>query len=75
MKRRSPSITRRVLIGGAITGAVLPRLVWAQKETNMKMRIAFADHVFTATLYDSPPGARPLVDAPARPGDRQLRQQ
>lgn len=55
MKRRSPSITRRVLIGGAITGAVLPRLVWAQKETNMKMRIAFADHVFTATLYDSPP--------------------
>ncbi|RVG13858.1 hypothetical protein CN234_06035 [Sinorhizobium meliloti] len=21
----------------------------------MKMRIAFADHVFTATLYDSPP--------------------
>ncbi|MDW9536349.1 MFS transporter [Sinorhizobium meliloti] len=45
----------RVLIGGAITRAVLPRLVWAQKETNMKMRIAFADHVFTATLYDSPP--------------------
>ncbi|WP_234706393.1 cyclophilin-like fold protein [Sinorhizobium meliloti] len=55
MKRRSPSITPRVLIGGAITRAVLPRLVWAQKETNMKMRIAFADHVFTATLYDSPP--------------------
>lgn len=42
------------MLGGAVAGAVLPRLAWAQNDTNVKIRIAFASHDFTATLYDNP---------------------
>lgn len=54
MKLQTLTISRRVLLGGAIAGIVLPRPAWAQKETTMKIRIAFADQDFTATLHDSP---------------------
>lgn len=54
MKHQAPSITRRVLLGGGVIGAALPHLAWAQEETNMKVRFAFADHDVTATLYDNP---------------------
>jgi hypothetical protein len=57
------SSTRRTLLGAALAGAVIPRLALGQTRsggntgrgrTSMRIRIAFSDHVFTATLYDSP---------------------
>ncbi len=54
MTQRSPVFTRRALVGAAVTLAGMPRLAWAQKDTQMKIRIAFATHDFTATLYDNP---------------------
>ncbi|WEX91057.1 cyclophilin-like fold protein [Sinorhizobium garamanticum] len=54
MKRPAPSITRRTLLDGSVVAAALPVLAWANKETSMKVRLGFAGHNVTATLYDNP---------------------
>lgn len=54
MNRQPRLISRRVLIGGGVVGVALPGLAWSQKETNMKVRFAFAGHKVTVTLYDNP---------------------
>ncbi|MCA1444263.1 MFS transporter [Ensifer sp. IC4062] len=54
MKRQSRLVTRRAVFGAAVAGAAMPFLAWAQKETSMRIRIAFADQDFTATLHDNP---------------------
>jgi hypothetical protein len=63
MKPERSSYTRRAALGAALASAVMPRLAFGQaapnptagqEETNMKIRIAFGGHDFTATLYDSP---------------------
>lgn len=54
-------ISRRTLLGAALVAAAAPSLGFAQNSANadgtgatMRIRIAFADHVFTATLDDNP---------------------
>lgn len=63
MKHEHTVHTRRAVLGATLASAVMPRLAFGQaatnptagqEETNMKIRIAFGDHDFTATLYDNP---------------------
>ena len=51
---------RRTFLAAALAGGALPRLASAQEETIMKLRIAFGDQEFTATLHDNP-SARDLA--------------
>jgi hypothetical protein len=68
MKPRSASFTRRTVLGAAIAGFVIPRFGLSQAAspapdrgaTDMRIRIAFADQDFTATLDDNP-SARDLA--------------
>jgi hypothetical protein len=56
-------LARRILLGAALVGAAAPRFAFGQTQaerTIMKIECAFADHVFTATLYDNP-SARDLA--------------
>ncbi|KLK91278.1 MFS transporter [Microvirga vignae] len=60
-------LTRRGLLGTALSGAALPRSTLAQAQSSrkpdtksMRIEIAFSSHVFTAALYDNP-SARDLV--------------
>jgi hypothetical protein len=51
--------TRRAVLAAALASVVMPRLAFSQTaaesgDTLMQLRIAFADHEFTATLYDNP---------------------
>lgn len=52
MKLPLPSLTRRTLLGAAATSLFVPVATLAQKK-NMKIRIKFADHDFTASLNDT----------------------
>ena len=63
------SLTRRSVLGAALVCAAMPRLALGQmaedlntgqEKTIMKIRIAFDDHDFAATLYDNP-SARDLA--------------
>ena len=59
---RTPhAIRAEPLLGAALASAAMPRLAFGQTATDrgtggtiMQIRIAFADHEFTATLYDNP---------------------
>ncbi len=53
--------SRRMVLGAALSGMLLPGAVWAQtsdpnsqESTDMRVRFRFADHELTATLYDNP---------------------
>lgn len=63
MRRKYSSISRRSIIRAVVAGALAPGLVIARARSGisaeqtgdiMKIRIAFADHDFTATLHDNP---------------------
>jgi len=69
MMSQSLSLTRRFVLRAALGSVAMPRLAMAQtadgltpgqEETLMKIRIAFNDYDFTATLYDNP-SARDLA--------------
>ncbi len=68
MTFHSLSFTRRTLLGAGLAGAVMPlafaqtaqRPAAAQEKTSMRIRIAFNNQDFTATLYDNP-SARDLA--------------
>lgn len=61
MFRMTDEISRRTLLGTALAAAAAPSLGFAQTSSNaartgakMRIRIAFFDHAFTATLDDNP---------------------
>jgi hypothetical protein len=59
MKPELHAFTRRRVLGAALASLAVPRLALAQTSTDrgatdMRIRIAFPDHDFTATLTDTP---------------------
>jgi hypothetical protein len=69
MKSQQSLMTRRALVGAAVAMAVLPRPGLDQAtpnaatrggEASMRLRCAFSDQTFTATLHDNP-SARDLA--------------
>jgi hypothetical protein len=67
MAMRSPTISRRAMLGATLAAAV-PRLVYgqsrrdlaSQKPTDVRIRLTFDGRTMTATLYDNP-SARDLA--------------